>query len=60
MWIFILRRLLSVPAVLFGVSLIVFVLLRLAPGDFFREQEMNPAISLNDVLAQKEHAGLIN
>lgn len=56
---FSIRRLLSIPPLLFGVSLMTFLLLRSAPGDFFREMEMNPAISMDSVLEQKRDAGLV-
>ncbi len=36
-----------------------FILLKFAPGDFFGQMEMNPAISLNSVMEAKTEAGLV-
>lgn len=56
---FILRRLLFTPMLLLGVSLITFLLLRAAPGDFFDQMRIDPSRSLSEVLAQKTQAGLL-
>ncbi len=59
MLIFTIRRLLSIPPLLLGVALLTFILLKLAPGDFFVQMEMNPAISNNSVMGAKLEAGLV-
>ena len=40
-------------------ALLTFLLLRSAPGDYFVQMEMNPAISNNQVVQSKYEAGLI-
>ena len=42
---YLVRKLLHSLILLFGVSLLVFALLALAPGDFFSEMRLNPRIS---------------
>lgn len=59
MWTFLLRRLLAIPPLLLGVALITFALLRMSGGDFFQQMEMEPSISVSELLAQKASAGLI-
>ena len=59
MWTFLLRRALATPPLLLGVALITFLLLRLSPGDFFHQMEMDPSISYSALLDQKAVAGLI-
>jgi peptide/nickel transport system permease protein len=56
---FILRRLLSTPPLLFGVSLITFFLLRAAPGDFFDQMRMDPSTSMSQYMEQRASAGLL-
>lgn len=57
---FILRRLLSMIPVLFGVSALVFYLMSLAPGDFLTEARSRPDIS-NELIAEMERAyGLVD
>lgn len=56
---FIIRRLLFIPPLLFGVALVTFSLLRASPGDYFQQMEMDPNVSLDDLLGQKESAGLV-
>lgn len=55
---FIIRRLLTMPLLLLGVSLISFILLRSAPGDFFDQMRFDPATSLKQVQEQRAQAGL--
>lgn len=59
MWTFILRRLLSVPLLLIGVALFTFLLQRAAPGDFFKQLELDPSKSTADLLRMKSDAGLM-
>ncbi|MDE0959435.1 MAG: ABC transporter permease [Planctomycetota bacterium] len=56
---FTIRRLLSIPPLVLVVSLLTFLLLKTAPGDFYSQQEADPARSLTEVLRQKESAGLL-
>ena len=42
---YLVRKLLHSLILLFGVSLLVFALLALAPGDFFSEMRLNPRIN---------------
>ena len=56
---FTLRRLLSIPPLVLVVSLLTFLLLKAAPGDFYSQQEADPARSLTEVLRQKESSGLL-
>jgi peptide/nickel transport system permease protein len=46
---YLVRRFLHSLVLLFGVSVLVFVLLAIAPGDFFSEMRLNPAVSANSV-----------
>src|SRR6185312_799471 len=45
MWRFVLKRLLHMIPILLGVSLLTFLLMRLAPGDYFTAMSQNPQIS---------------
>jgi len=56
---FSLRRLLSIPPLVLVVSLLTFLLLKQAPGDFYSQMEADPARSTTEVLRQKENAGLL-
>ncbi len=51
---------LSIPPLILVVSLLTFLLLKTAPGDFYSQQEVDPMRSLTEVLRQKESAGLLN
>jgi peptide/nickel transport system permease protein len=46
---YLVRRFLHSLVLFFGVSIFVFVLLALAPGDFFSEMRLTPALSANSV-----------
>ncbi|MBN1478258.1 ABC transporter permease, partial [Candidatus Sumerlaeota bacterium] len=50
---YILRRLLQAIPLLFGISLLSFFLINLAPGDFLAEQRANPQVS-NDFIRHLE------
>ncbi len=57
---FILKRLLTMLPVLFGVSVLVFYLMSLAPGDFLNEARARPDIS-DEMIAQLERQyGLVD
>ncbi len=56
---FTIRRMLSIPPLILVVSLLTFLLLKTAPGDFYSQQEADPSRSLTEVLRQKESAGLL-
>ena len=45
MWSFVLKRLLHMIPLLLGVSLLTFLLMSLAPGDYFTALSQNPQIS---------------
>jgi peptide/nickel transport system permease protein len=55
---FILRRLAHALLVLWGVSLLTFALIKLAPGDYFAEMRMNPQISPGTLEALRSAYGL--
>ena len=48
---YVLRRLLQTIPLLFGISLITFLLLQLAPGDFLNQMSENPGISAETIEA---------
>jgi peptide/nickel transport system permease protein len=51
-------RLVHAFLLLFGVSLLSFLLLELAPGSFFDEMRLNPQISPETVAALRHHFGI--
>src|SRR5688572_16870658 len=55
---YVLRRLLQTIPLLFGISLITFLLLYLAPGDFLNQMAENPAISAETIEAMRVRFGL--
>jgi peptide/nickel transport system permease protein len=55
---YILRRVLQVIPLLLGISLISFLLLYLAPGDFLNQMAENPAISPESIEAMRHRFGL--
>jgi peptide/nickel transport system permease protein len=55
---YILRRLLAVIPLLFGISMLTFLLLQLAPGDFLNTMAENPAISTATIDAMRHRFGL--
>lgn len=55
---FLAHRLAHSLFVLFGVSLLTFALIKLAPGDYFQEMRMNPQISPATVAALRHAYGL--
>ena len=55
---FLAQRLAHSLFVLFGVSLLTFALIKLAPGDYFQEMRMNPQISPAYIEHMKERFGL--
>jgi peptide/nickel transport system permease protein len=55
---YILMRLIHSAVLLAGVSVLTFVLLRLAPGDFFADLRLNPQVSAQTVAALRAQAGL--
>jgi peptide/nickel transport system permease protein len=52
------RRVLQSLLLLFGVSLLSFILIQLAPGDFFSEMRLNPQISPETVSALRTQYGM--
>jgi peptide/nickel transport system permease protein len=55
---YVLRRVLQTIPLLFGISLITFLLLYLAPGDFLNQMAENPAISAETIEAMRIRFGL--
>lgn len=58
MKIYVLRRLLQMIPLLFGISALTFILLQLAPGDFLNQMGENPAISPATIEAMRRNFGL--
>jgi peptide/nickel transport system permease protein len=55
---YVLRRVLQTIPLLFGISLITFLLLQLAPGDFLNQMAENPGISAETIEAMRVRFGL--
>lgn len=55
---YVLRRLLAIVPLLFGISALTFLLLQLAPGDFLNTMAENPAISSATIDAMRHRFGL--
>jgi len=55
---YLLRRFLQIVFLLAGISVLSFVLLELAPGDFLGEAKLNPQLSPNTLSALREQYGL--
>ena len=55
---YVLRRVLQTIPLLFGISLLTFLLLQLAPGDFLNQMAENPAISAETINAMRVRFGL--
>lgn len=55
---YVLRRLIQTIPLLFGISLLSFLLLYLAPGDFLNTMAENPAISAETIAAMRARFGL--
>jgi len=58
MRIYVLRRMLQTIPLLFGISLMTFLLLQLAPGDFLNQMAENPGISAETIEAMRVRFGL--
>lgn len=59
MWIFLVRRLVALPPLLVTISLLTYLLLQLAPGDFFRKLEENPTVEQDYVMNLRRSAGKV-
>ena len=55
---YVLRRVLQTIPLLFGISLMTFLLLQLAPGDFLNQMAENPGISAETIEAMRVRFGL--
>lgn len=55
---YVLTRLLHTLPLLFGISLLTFLLLQLAPGDFLNQVSENPAVSQETIDAMRRQFGL--
>ena len=53
---FILKRLLHMIPILLGVSLLTFLLMSLAPGDYFTTLSQNPQVSPGNALPETQGA----
>ena len=53
MWSYVLKRLLHMIPLLLGVSLLTFLLMAMAPGDYFTALSQNPQISQDTILKLK-------
>jgi peptide/nickel transport system permease protein len=58
MRVFILRRLLHMIPLLFGVSLVSFLIIHLAPGDFLTQMSENPQVSQAYITQMRHNFGL--
>jgi len=58
MLLYTLRRLLNLIPMLFGITVISFVIIQLSPGDFLAEMRMNPVISQQTVDQMRRNFGL--
>jgi peptide/nickel transport system permease protein len=54
----VIRRLLHMIPVLLGISLLTFVVIQLAPGDFLSQMELNPQISPESIASMRDRFGL--
>jgi peptide/nickel transport system permease protein len=55
---FISRRLAQTVLLLFGISVVLFLLAEAVPGDYFSEAQLNPNISADTLQALRSHYGL--
>ena len=55
---YIIRRLLAIIPLLLGISVLTFLLLQLAPGDFLNQMAENPAISAETIETMRRRFGL--
>lgn len=55
---YILRRLINVIPVLFGITLLSFIIIKLAPGDFLSEMKLNPQVSPETIEIMRRQFGL--
>lgn len=58
MFRFVARRLLNMLPLLFGVSLLSFIVIQLSPGDFLAEIRLNPVVSQETVEQMRRNLGL--
>ena len=58
MRVYIVKRILQTLPLLFGISLLTFILLQLTPGDFLNQMAENPAISADTIEAMRHRFGL--
>jgi len=59
MWVFLVRRVLALPPLLVAISLLTYLLLQMAPGDFFRKLEENPTVEQDYVMNLRRSAGKV-
>jgi peptide/nickel transport system permease protein len=59
MWTFLARRALSLPPLLLVISVMTYVLLQLAPGDFYTRLEQDPKYSFDYVMSLRNSVGRV-
>src|SRR5687768_8847495 len=59
MWIFLLRRLLTIPPLLLVISILTYVLLQLAPGDFYSRMEQDQKYTYDHVMQMRKSVGRV-
>jgi peptide/nickel transport system permease protein len=59
MWTFLLRRLLALPPLLLVISVLTYLLLQAAPGDFYSNIEQNPKYSYHYVMELRRSVGRV-
>lgn len=58
MWNYILRRLLHTIPIIFGITLLGFIIIQMAPGDYFTQLKMNPEINPQTIEDMRARLGL--
>lgn len=59
MWTFLLRRLIALPPLLFVISILTYLLLQAAPGDFYSNIEQNPKFAYHYVMDLRLSVGRV-
>jgi len=58
-WLFLLRRLISLPPLLFVISILTYILLQAAPGDFYSRMEQDQKYTYDHVMQMRESVGRV-
>src|SRR5687768_13076370 len=59
MWLFLARRLLSLPPLLLVISFLTYLLLQAAPGDFYSSREFDPKFTQDYIMALRQAVGKV-